>query len=101
LVAGLLGSATHGDETWDWFKENFATFIKRKVPDVRLGGVPSFARNFCSLKRHDEVLDFFTNQSHIIPGYERSLKQTLERIQLCRALKKEKGQDLEATLKNR
>lgn len=101
ILRGLLGSKQHGEATWDWLKENFATFVKRKVPDVRLGGTPSFARGFCSLKRRDEVQDFFTSQAAIIPGYERSLAQTLEAIELCSALKKAKAEELTKTLKSR
>jgi len=101
LIRGLLGSKLHGDKTWDWLKDNFETFVKRKVPDVRLGGMPGFAGVFCSLERRNEVQGFFEGQADIIPGYERSLKQTVERIELCAALKKEKGDELTAALKAR
>ena len=101
IIAGLMGSSIHGDETWEWLKTNFTTFVKRKVPDVRLGGMPGFARGFCSSERRDEVSAFFTSQADVIPGYERSLKQTQERIELCSALKTEKGAELRAALKAR
>ena len=101
ILAGLMGSDIHGDETWDWLKTNFATFVKRKVPDVRLGRMPGFAGGFCSAQRDEEVSAFFKAQADIIPGYERSLKQTSERIQLCTALKAEKEDELTAALKAR
>ncbi|MDA8708290.1 M1 family metallopeptidase [Hellea sp.] len=101
LVGGLMRSDEHGDDTWIWFKENFPTFVERKVPDVRLGGMPGFAGGFCSAERRDEAKAFFKSQAAIIPGYERSLDQTLERIELCAALKEAKAEELEAALKAR
>ena len=101
LIAGLLSSKWHGDDTWDWLKDNFETFVSRKVPDVRLGRMPGFASGFCSSDRRAEILEFFESQAAIIPGYERSLKQTVETIELCTALKEKKAEELRQALKVR
>jgi len=101
LIGGLMRSEIHGDATWDWFKTNFETFVKRKVVDVRLGGIPGFASGFCSTERRDEAKAFFTENAALIPGYERSLAQTVERIELCAALKEAKAEELAAALKAR
>ena len=101
LISGLMGSDIHGDETWEWLKTNFEPFVKRKVADVRLGGMPGFAGGFCSLGRRDEAKAFFTDNAALIPGYERSLAQTVERIELCAALKDAKAEELAAALKAR
>ena len=101
LVGSLIGSNDHGEDTWNWLKDNFATFVERKVPDVRLGGMPGFGGGFCSARRRDEVKSFFESQADIIPGYERSLAQTMERIELCAALKDAKAKELTAALKAR
>ncbi|MEP3889526.1 MAG: M1 family metallopeptidase [Hellea sp.] len=101
LVSALLGSDQHGDDTWAWLKKNFAIFVDRKVPDVRLGRMPGFGGRFCSLEGRDEVKAFFESQAAIIPGYERSLAQTVERIELCAALKEAKTEELSAALKAR
>ena len=101
LVGGLIRSDIHGDATWAWFKDKFVTFVERKVPDVRLGGMPSFGNGFCSSARRNEVRAFFTSQADIIPGYERNLAQTLERIELCAALKDAKAEELTAALEAR
>ena len=100
LVGELISSDEHGDDTWAWLKENFAVFVERKVPDVRLGGMPGFARG-CSVESRDEAKAFFESQADIIPGYERSLAQTVERIELCAALKDAKAKELTAALKAR
>ena len=100
ILNGLLRSETFGEQTWDWFKANLPTYVK-KVPDVRKGGLPSAGGNFCSLDRRDEVRDFIEANAELMPGYERSLLQTLESIELCAALKDAKATDLAAALKKR
>ena len=100
VLNGLLRSDTFGDQTWDWFKANLPAYVK-KVPDVRKGGLPSAGGNFCSLDRRDEVRNFVEANAALMPGYERSLLQTLESIELCAALKEAKADDLAAALKNR
>lgn len=101
VVYGLLGSKEFGDMTWDWLKSNFSQYVTDRVPDVRKGGMPSTGGYFCSLERRDEVRDFMTENAAVIPGYERSLAQTLESIELCAALRDEKGEELGAALNAR
>jgi alanyl aminopeptidase len=100
VLNGLLGSDTFGEQTWDWFKDNLPTYVK-KVPDVRKGGLPGAGGNFCSLDRRNEVRDFVEANADLMPGYERSLLQTLESIELCAALKDAKANDLATALKAR
>jgi len=100
VLGGLLGSEKYGEQTWDWFKANIEAYAK-KVPDVRKGGLPGAGGNFCSLERRDEVREFVEANADLMPGYERSLLQTLESIELCSALKDEKADELTAALKAR
>ena len=101
LVFSLLGSDEFGEGTWEWLKQNFKTFVGTRVPDVRKGGMPGAGGSFCSLDRRNEVETFFTENADVIPGYERSLAQTLESIELCAALKEAKADELVAALKAR
>ena len=101
LISGLLASDEFGDQTWDFIKANFRPFVTSRVPDVRKGGMPGLARNFCTLERRDEAKAFFTDNAQFIPGYERSLAQTLESIELCAALKSAKAEETAAALKAR
>jgi len=87
LVGGLMGSEKYGDQTWTWLKANFEEFVNRRVADVRKGGMPGYAGGFCSLEKRDEAKAFFEANAEVIPGYQRSLKQTLESIELCAAAK--------------
>jgi len=99
IVFGLLGSE-HRDMTWQWFKDNFDEYVDKRIPDVRLGGVPGYARGICSKDGRDEAEGFFNSKAEHIPGYERSLAQTLESIELCAALKSAKIEELAAALLN-
>lgn len=101
IVYGLMGSDEFQDMTWDWLKANFTQYVTDRVPDVRKGRMPGAGGYFCSLDRWDEVRDFMTENAEVIPGYERSLAQTLESIELCAALRDEKGEELKAALKAR
>ncbi len=100
VLGGLLRSEKYGEQTWDWFKANIVAYAK-KVPDVRKGGLPGAGGNFCSLERLDEVREFVEANAELMPGYERSLLQTLESIELCAALKDAKADELAEALKAR
>ena len=52
----------------------------------------------CSAEDAAEATSFFTSKADLIPGYNRSLKQTVERIELCAALKDAKAEEMAATL---
>jgi len=86
LIGTLTGSEKFGDETWDWLKTNFDAFVTERVADVRKPGMPGYASG-CSEAKRNEVEAFFMSKAALIPGYERSLAQTLERIELCSAFK--------------
>jgi len=100
VLNGLLRSDKFGDQTWDWFKANLPEYVN-KVPDVRKGRLPGAGGNFCSLARRDELRSFVEANAELMPGYERSLLQTLESIELCAALKEAKADELAAALKAR
>ena len=98
VVARLMGNEGTKEQTWNWFKNNFDEFVESRVLDVRKGGVPGYARGFCSKERASEVESFFESKAELIPGYERSLAQTLESINLCAALKQAKSEEMAAAL---
>ena len=99
LISAMMDNEDIGSETWVWLKSNFRTFVSTRVPDVRKGRIPSIASGFCSREHRDDVNTFFTENAAVIPGYERSLAQTLESIELCAALKAAKSEELVEALK--
>ncbi len=100
---GLLGSLMNGplvDDSWAWITTHFDDVLAR-TPDVRKSAMPNFGKWFCDTAKRPVVEAFFTSQADKIPGYERSLAQTLERISLCSAFKNAKGDELAAALASR
>jgi alanyl aminopeptidase len=98
IIDGLLGNEVHANKVWAWYRTNFDDYMVRKVPDVRRGGAPSIAGGFCTLEKRDEIREFFTAKADLIPGYERSLAQAIERIELCATLKDAQGPSLVTAL---
>jgi len=99
LIFIMMGNDALKDETWAWFKANFEAFVQARVSDVYRPTVPEYA-DFCSADGRDEAAAFFKSKAAIIPGYERSLAQTLESIELCAALKEAKGAELTKALED-
>ena len=91
LLGTQMGVEAIADDTWEWAKANFPRIVER-APDVRKPSLPGLASGFCSLEERDEAEAFFESNATLIPGYQRSLAQTLERIELCAALKSEMGE---------
>lgn len=86
LLYGQLSNNRTRGAAWDWLKSNFEEFVSKRVPDVRKGGLPGMGSSFCSAPRRAEVKSFFEAKAALMPGYERALAQSLERIDLCTAL---------------
>lgn len=101
LVSRFMGNRKTRPETWAWFQKNFDTFVKNRVADVRRGSMPRYGGGFCSTQKMGEVEVFFESKADIIAGYERSLAQTLERIQLCAALSGAQRRNLTEALNQR
>ncbi len=102
-ATGLIGALMRGplaEEGWEWFTAHFDDVLAR-IPDVRKSAMPGFARGFCSFDKRDEVASFFKAQADKIPGYERSLAQTLESISLCAAFHEAKSAEVAQALKSR
>ncbi|WP_169331868.1 M1 family metallopeptidase [Robiginitomaculum antarcticum] len=100
LLSVMMGNDAIKDETWAWFQANFDAFISTRVADVRKPGMPGFAPG-CSVEAASAATTFFTSKAAIIPGYERSLAQTVERIELCAALKEAKAEEMAQALAGR
>ena len=56
-------------------------------PESGLTATPRFAQEFCSKTAQTRLRELFTTYAELVPGYERALSQTEERLELCMALK--------------
>ena len=80
---------------WPLVKDNFASVVA-KIPSIRKPQTAAVAGNFCTAESVAEAKAFFESQADLIPGYERSLAQGVERGELCSALREAAGDDVAA-----
>ncbi len=84
LIAGLLGRPSSRDAAWAFTKTNWPT-ITQKLGTFQ--GIPTIIgalSAFCSTEKAAEVRQFFIKNP--MPSAERTLQQSLERIENCAAL---------------
>jgi len=80
--------------TYAWILDNQAEVIEMIPASFRARVVPGLGSSFCSLDRADEWEAFVNSHAETIPGYERTLAQSLESIRLCAGLKEAKAGEL-------
>jgi aminopeptidase N len=86
LIAGLLGRPWGRDAAWEFTKTNWPT-LTQKLGTFQ--GIPTIIGSlsaFCSMEKAAEVRQFFAKNP--VPSAERTLQQSLERIENCAALVK-------------
>ncbi|MEO1188877.1 MAG: ERAP1-like C-terminal domain-containing protein, partial [Pseudomonadota bacterium] len=95
IVQGQMRQEETRDRTWTWLKENFATYLDI-IPRQRRRFSPALADRLCSESARDDLIALFEAQGDLAEGHERSLTQTVERIELCAALESAKGAEVRA-----
>lgn len=68
--------------------------IVARMPEIRKPQLAGMTGYVCSVQKSSDIAAFFETKSALIPGYERSLAQGVERAQLCSALKTQKALDV-------
>jgi len=96
LIQHALAEPAVRDEHWQWLQRNFEKVVE-KIPEQWRRQTPAFARAFCDEEKLGQVQQLFKQHGKLAPGYQRSLAQTEEQIQLCMALR-EKGEALVGAL---
>jgi alanyl aminopeptidase len=86
--------------TYAWIVENDEAVIEMIPETFRASTVPAFGGAFCSKQRANDWQEFILSHADKLPGYERSLAQSIESIQLCAAKKEAKAEELVAAFKN-
>ena len=87
-----MGRAATTEATFRWLQANGEAVIDMIPQTFRAQIVPVFGSSFCTRQRADEWKAFVESHAAAVPGYERSLAQAIENIQLCASLR-ESGQD--------
>lgn len=85
--------------TYAWVRENDEAVINIIPETFRASTVPALGGAFCSNERADDWQSFILSHADKLPGYERSLAQTVESIRLCSALRQAKANELVAAFK--
>ena len=89
IAFGLAARPSQRRATFDWFKANHEAFIAR-TSTFGYRWLPRFGASFCSPADRDELEAFFTPLLPRLDGADRTLKETLEGIELCGALAERK-----------
>jgi aminopeptidase N/puromycin-sensitive aminopeptidase len=95
LFSALLAGASSREVAWDYLKAHWEG-LAEKVTTFGGRGAVSALGGFCSAAMRDEVKQFFA--THRAPGAERTLEQSLERMNNCIAFKQSQGENLQKWL---
>jgi aminopeptidase N/puromycin-sensitive aminopeptidase len=98
-AAGYFGDVMHNVDSqklaWSWTKEHWAGMAE-KITMSSGPRIVSATRHFCDAAMRDDVQAFFTG--HKVASSERTLKQSLERIDSCINFRTHQQRDLTAWL---
>ena len=84
--------------TYQWIVDNQDQVMEMIPESFRSRVVPGLGGSFCSVDRADEWEAFVLKHADKLPGYERSLAQSMESVRLCAGLKEAKGAELLAAI---
>jgi puromycin-sensitive aminopeptidase len=95
LFPALLAESPAREIAWDYLKAHWDSLAEKVTSFGGSGVVPALA-GFCSIEKHDEIKQFFTD--HRAPGAERALQQSLQRITSCVEFKQLQGENMQKFL---
>jgi len=73
--------------TYIWLRKNFEAVMQLTPESFRSQILPGLGSHFCRADLAADWSDFITEYAEKLPGYERSLSQAVESIELCAALR--------------
>ncbi len=98
LFSVLLANTHTQDAAWTYLKEHWSD-LAEKVTSFGGRGAVSALGNFCSEEKRADVAQFF--QRHPAPGAQRTVNQSLERIDNCIEFKKLQQGNMNSWLQQR
>jgi len=98
LISQQMSHAATTDLTYAWLRENFEAIVQLAPEEYRGLFVVGLGANFCSVERAAEWSEFIESRAEELPGYERSLAQAIESVNLCAALRDARASELFAEL---
>jgi alanyl aminopeptidase len=88
-----------GPLLWDWMAANYDA-ISAKVPPMFMAFMPYFAAG-CELSRLETARAFFAQESHRVPGTDKTLEQVAESIGNCARLREREARAVTAYLQGK
>jgi aminopeptidase N/puromycin-sensitive aminopeptidase len=98
LFGVLLANTRTQDVAWTYLKSHWSD-LAEKVTSFGGRGAVSALGNFCSEEKRADVAEFF--QQHPAPGAQRTVNQSLERIDNCIEFKKLQQQNMDSWLQQK
>jgi puromycin-sensitive aminopeptidase len=95
LFSALLANPQTSGAAWTYLKAHWSDLAEKVTSFGGTGAVAALG-NFCSAERRTDVEQFF--QQHRAPGAERTVSQSLERIDNCIEFKTMQQQNMESWL---
>jgi len=97
LLGALMANARNRAPAWSFIREHWPQ-VEAKLTNFSSGSVINSAAQFCDNGSRVEVQQFFAQ--HPIPGTDRTLKQSLESINLCIDLREQQQGNLASWLRD-
>lgn len=97
VAFGQVGNEAQREAMWQWARdEDHLQTLLARIPTWRKGSIVAVGGGFCSDARAEELDAMFGDRVQALEGGPRALAQTLERIRLCAALKREYAEEVTA-----
>jgi aminopeptidase N len=98
FFGGLLANPSTREIAWAYLKDHWSA-LDEKVTSFGGNGAVSALGSSCSTEVRDDIKQFFS--THTAPGAERTVQQSLERIDNCIAFKQAQGSSMNTWLAGR
>ena len=95
ILRGQMRASETRAQTWQRIRSNFPEMLD-VIPRQRKRATPSLASSICTNEGKLQLEQLFQTYGAEVEGYQRSLSQTRERIELCIALKAATAEQVQA-----
>ncbi len=86
LIKSMLSQPRLRAQHWQWYQANLPAILA-KIPSQWQRQTPRVAEQFCTPDKQTELEALFSQWGDQAPGHELALRQTVEAIALCAALR--------------
>jgi hypothetical protein len=95
FLGAMIDSTATGQQAWDFTKAHWNE-LGQKLASYERNAIVGTTSSFCDAKSRDDVTSFFAGRD--IAGAQRTLKESVERINSCINVRSEQQSNLESWL---